>query len=400
MRVLILEPHASGHHASYLRWLVQAANQRRWKVAIASTRAALSHPTLRTLAGELDDVHFHLMTDVSVDDGRPVRSYRLMRREFAYWRSFNRAAAEVRKQEPIDAVILPYVDYCFYALALLGSPFYKLPWCAISMRLAAPPDTAVEDSSLTWKWRFARRLLGEPHLQALFSINPSVREVPPSWGSAAQLSKLRYLPDPAEYEIAGVRKELREALGVAEGQIAILVFGSIDERKGIDSLLDSLVAQEGLENYVVILAGRQSGNFRNGLRVDRWTQMVSSKRLIVMDRFLTNEEQNRLFTAVDIVWLGYRNHPYMSGVLVLAGKAGIPVLGTTEGEIGGLIAKYGLGVSARIDRPAEVASALHAMHDVRSRAEMGQRARSAFAGHTAESFGSGVMAAFHSLESP
>jgi hypothetical protein len=101
-----------------------------------------------------------------------------------------------------------------------------------------------------------------------------------------------------------------------------------------------------------------------------------------------------LFAAADVVWVGYRKHIYMSGVLVLAGRAGLPVVGTIEGEIGQLIMKHGLGSAARIDRPAEVATALRAMLDPSIRAEMGERAKRFFAQHTVENFGTRVLSAF------
>jgi glycosyltransferase involved in cell wall biosynthesis len=398
MRVLILEPHASGHHASYLRWLVQAAAAKRWSVVIASTRSALSHPSLATLASDFGDVRTHLIADFPVDDGRVVRAHRLLRREFVYWKAFNRAAAVVRGNVPIDAVILPYVDYCFYALAILGSPFGESPWCAISMRLQVAQDAANGRPRMSVKWRLAKRILASPALKKLFVINPSVENVPANWFSPAMRSKLRYLPDPAEYDFTGSRGESRAALGISNGQVAILVFGSIDERKGIDSLLNGLALQNDLDSYVVILAGRQSVNVRDQVQAAACAELLSQKRLIVINRFLTTSEQNRVFAAADVVWVGYRNHVYMSGVMVLAGKAGVPVLGSPEGEIGRLIAKYDLGYTARLDRPAEITSALRALLDAHKRAEMGEKAQSAFASHTMENFGAEVTAAFDSLQ--
>jgi len=401
MRVLIVEPHASGHHASYLRWIVKGAHARRWRVVIATSRAALSHPSLGCLSTDCGDVELHLIADLPIDGGPAVRKHRLIRRELLYWKAFKRAAAEVSRQSPIDAVILPYIDYCFHALAILGSPFRGLPWCGISMRLRLDIDESrsAPRSPSGLKWRLARRILGGKTLRMLFSINPSVQDMPSGWCSPALSSKLRYVCEPAEFHPAGGRDEARTALGIDAGKIAILAFGVIDERKGIDSLLNALVSHEDLENYVVILAGRQSAGVRNQLRIAPGADLESSNRLIVMDRFLTDIEQNALFTAADVAWLGYRNHIYMSGVLVLAGRAGMPVLGTRHGEIGRLIAKYGLGLSVSVDRPAELTAALLEMRDARTRTEMGQRARTAFAGHTAENFAAEILDAIRCQES-
>ena len=407
MRILILEPYASGHHASYVRWLAQAADARGWSVIVATTHASVSHPSLATLEANFRHVRFHVMADLPVGDVRAVRADRLLRREVVYWRAFKRVTADVRRNISIDAVVLPYIDYCFYALAIMGSPFGNLPWCAISMRLdvqqsaAAPhiatPDGAGDRLPISCKWRLAKRILKARALRTLFVINPSVEDVPPTWFAASSRSKLRYLADPAEYEPAGTRAESRAALGVLEDQVAILVVGSIEERKGLDSLLNTLAQQNGLGQWVVILAGKQSPVIRQQLRAAPCAELLAQKRLICIDRFLTDSERDLVLTAADAVWVGYRNHIYMSGVIVLAGRAGLPVLGTAEGEIGRLIAKHGLGLTARPDRPPEIAAALRAMLDVRTRTGMGQRARAAFAGHTVENFAAEVLAAFASL---
>src|ERR1700722_5832989 len=115
MRALILEPHANGHHATYLRWLVQAACSRKWDVAIATTRKALGHPALDALSDEFPNIAIHSINDSVGINGPAARSPVFVRRELAYWISFRQAVAEVQERLPIDFIILPYVDYCFYS---------------------------------------------------------------------------------------------------------------------------------------------------------------------------------------------------------------------------------------------------------------------------------------------
>ena len=397
MRILIVEPHADGHHASYVRWLVQAIVERRWSAVIATTAEATNHPSLRTIVADFRDVSWHLIEDIPRYAGWAGRHLRLMRREFAYWSEFRRIADEASAKNSIDAIILPYVDYCFFALACLGSPFRRFPWCAISMRLSVNREASKGNAAVPLKWRAARRLLGGSNLKALFVINPSVKDVPVKWCSPLMLSKIRYLRDPAEPQRMSVSpRASRSALGIEDGDVAVLVFGSIDERKGIDALLRTLAAYESLRNFRVILAGRQSEAVQSEIRAGRYAQLQLRNRLIMIDRFLTEAEQAMVFTAADVVWVGYWRHVYMSGVLVLAGKAGLPVVGTRDGEIGRLIADYKLGVSARVDVPSELEAALRAMLDARERVAMGKRGQAAFAGHSIENFGADVLGCFHS----
>jgi glycosyltransferase involved in cell wall biosynthesis len=393
MRLLIVEPHDSGHHAHYVRWLVQAAVRKRWNVVIATTSAALSHPLLKTIAADFAGVDTHLIEGFPAIDGPESRALRLLRREFSYWRIFRALAAEMRARSAIDAAVLPYVDYCFHVLSILGSPFGALPWCGISMRLQVMQRTDTGAPWLPFKWRIARRILRGAALRALFVINPSIQDLPARWLPRALLAKLQYLPDPAEPPARGSRGESRSSWRILDAQIVILVFGSLDARKGIDSLLAAVTSRAQFDNCVILLAGKLSEDVRGQLRREpSYVSLVEMRRLIVIDRVVTDDELDSVFAAADIVWVGYRSHAYMSGVLALAGRAGIAVLGTSEGEIGRLIAKERIGAAARIDRPAEVVAALSSMLDVRTRLEMGQRASAAFAGHTTEGFGDRVMA--------
>ncbi len=394
MRVLILEPHSTGHHASYLRWLVRAISRKNWSVVIATTEEAISHPALAGITSEFGDVEIYPFRESSAYFDALAGSSQLLWREIGYWQIFRRTVREVDAKSPVDLVILPYVDYCFYAMAILGAPFRRTPWCGISMRLAIADTTTAASRHLPWKWRMAKRLLASSKLKALFVINPSVTDVPSNWCTAKELSRLHYLPDPAEYEVADSRWKARATLGLANDKIAILVFGSIDERKGVDSLLAALAAQNDLASYVVILAGKQSPKMRKELLAPACTKMLSERRLIVFDQFVSEAELRRLLAASDVVWVGYRNHVYMSGVLVLAGKAGLPTVGTSQGEIGRLIIRHAMGAAARIDRPTEVAIALRKLLDGATRMEMGRRAKIAFDNHTVEGFGERVLSAF------
>jgi glycosyltransferase involved in cell wall biosynthesis len=262
------------------------------------------------------------------------------------------------------------------------------------MRLAVTRADVGHRSSLPLKWRMAKRILSESNLKALFVINPSVNDVPSSWYSPDRLARLRYLPDPAGHTVIGSKSNSRATMGLPSTAVVVLVFGSIDERKGIESLIGTLTAESDLEEYVVVVAGSQTAEMRKQMRESPYIELQARNRLIVLDRFLNDTEQGTLFTAADIVWVGYRSHIYMSGVMVLAGRAGLPVIGTVDGEIGRLITKHGLGAVAKIDEPAEVARALRVLRDRTARAEMGNRAQLTFASHTVENFGTSILAAF------
>jgi len=399
MRLLIVEPESHGHRGHYVRWLVVAAHRKQWDVVIATTKAASSHPIVRTLPSEFGNVAIHLMRDAAKRQDVHPTFWQLVRNDIASWRSFKQTVDEIRSTGPIDAVVLPYAEYCFFSLAIFGEPFWGIPWCAISMRLSLAQLGSVVNSSMPRKWRFAGRILRQPSLRALFVINPSVGDVPQTWYSPRVRARLRYLPDPGEDSGFVSRQEARVSLNLADTAVAILVYGWIDGRKGADALLQTLALEPELDEYVVILAGEQSTNTRDLLRSEPYARFREEKRLIVLDRFISETEQSAVFAAADIAWLGYRSHLFMSGVLVLAGRAGLPVIGTREGEIGRLVETHQLGAVAAIGQLSDIARALRRMRDATMRYEMGQRARRVFAAHSVDNFGDTVLATFDSQPS-
>lgn len=387
MRILILEPHGSGHHATYLRWIVEGVRARGWSCVVGTTTATLDHPLLKSLSwGRSDGIALQLL-EPRADWAGPVgKKLQQARREWGYLKTFRQAALQMQPRAKLDAVVLPYVDYCFHALALSNSAFGGLPWCGISMRLSLPAKPA----SQPWKWRLTGRLLRQPSLRALFSINPSVQDAPASW-FAGSSEKLRYLPDPAEQRTSRDRATARARLGIEADSLAVLVFGTIDERKGLEILIDSLVNAPHLARFVVIVAGRQSPSIRERMRSGASAQLRGKKRLIELDRFLSDDEQAMVFAASDVVWAVYVDHQYTSGVLVLAGQAALPVISSDVGEMAWMVHRYGTGLLVRGFERSEVASALASLQDEGVRAAYGERAKTAFALHTPGTFVAAVL---------
>jgi len=183
-------------------------------------------------------------------------------------------------------------------------------------------------------------------------------------------------------------------LGISPDALVILVLGAIDERKAVDALIDCLVTDTTLNPYTVVIAGRVAEDVRVYLKSPAPEALSASRRLFVVDRFLEDSELTNCFRATDAVWVGYRNHAYMSGVLVLAGMAGLPIVGTNSGEIGHLIERHLIGVGVDIKRRDDVAGGLRRLLDSDTRRHMGSRGRKVFAGHTVENFGELVLDSF------
>ncbi len=112
----------------------------------------------------------------------------------------------------------------------------------------------------------------------------------------------------------------------------VLVYGAINDRKGLFELVDALAQRtDGAHAPRLVIAGAQDEDTRAQLQraIARLT-----KAPVVLDRFISSETELDLFSVCDVVWLGYKGHYGMSGVLVQAFRFRKPVVATADGLIG------------------------------------------------------------------
>jgi glycosyltransferase involved in cell wall biosynthesis len=77
-----------------------------------------------------------------------------------------------------------------------------------------------------------------------------------------------------------------------------------------------------------------------------------------VDGYANSVTEEAAFRAADLVWLGYQSHFSMSGVLVLAAIAGVPVVSTHKGLIGWMTREHELGDVIDVERASEVTQCL------------------------------------------
>ena len=384
-RILIIEPYASGHRMTYVRWIVEGLLREGRRVVIATSRRAIDNPVLAGLRASHDSrVEFH------IERQEPSRSslpgvMGLVARQwhvFRWYRDASRAAASTRH---VVGVVLPYIDESIYAFALLGSPFGKVPLVAVTMRTTFDSSGArVSSRARTY---VVRRVLALRGLAALFSINGAGRSRP----GATLPGGLRYLPDPAEVRQVMGQREARSALAIPQHAFVLLVFGTVDERKGLRALLRGLEFGRDARRVVLLVAGVQSASIRELLASEPYAAWRSDGRIVTIDRFMDDADVGCVLAAADAVWVGYVGHEAMSGVVVLAGRACKPVVACAHGEIGRLVKGEGIGEVVDVEDADAVAAGISRLLAPLRYSECADRSKSAFIEHTPEIFSSTLL---------
>jgi glycosyltransferase involved in cell wall biosynthesis len=191
------------------------------------------------------------------------------------------------------------------------------------------------------KWRSIRerlfcKLLKLPELRAVYTIDellaPYIEKIDPSL-----IQRLQYLPDPAELPNNYNQATARARLNLSTEEFVILVYGAIDERKGIHFLLNAVRGQIFAKPLRLLVAGKHT---------PAMTDFLGREPLVTsIDQYVDAEVEEAVFRAADVVWLGYQGHYAMSGVLILSSAAGKSTIATQEGLIGWMTEKYVVGTA-------------------------------------------------------
>lgn len=363
--VLLMEPNSDGHRGPYAAWMAKGLNKRGVRVTLVTQVKSSFDPCYR----EINNFQER-------DGGEGVRIFpleaplleafyhrgnrNLVVSQFLYWRLFREWHNTIATSVAADVIFIPYLDYCFYAIAMLGSPFGNYPWVGLPMGpkfhfhymgIVSPPVPLVGLKKFMFFRVFKNRFL-----RNLITIDESLYEYLDQ--NKLNRKKMVMLPEPAEFDNLPAPGEAKKQLGLQASRRLILVYGTITQRKGIVDLVKALQHQMFPSNVDVLFAGRLQSDAIPLFMSPAVCELVSKKRVQLIDRFIENEEVAKLMAAADIVWLGYRSHYGPSGVLIQAERAGVPVIACEEGVIGWRTRRYGLG---KVVKPSDIGGVIKAV---------------------------------------
>ena len=371
INVLVFEPHATGHHGPYLEWMVKGLLSNKFRLTIITSTESMNHPSVEEIErlaisdkkGNLNLISYkNPLTFIGNSNGVGA----LFKREFFYWKMFRKWFHENADNIKPNVVFLPYLDYCLYAIGLLGSPFNKCPWVGLAMRPSFHYQKigvlAPQPALSTVKRLLFHRVLGNRFLRCLLSIDEPLIEYLKD--KNLPLEKYAFLPEPAALSDSPDSMTAKRQLGLPEQRKLILVYGAITVRKGVFELLKALQRPDFPENVDVLFAGKLSDDVNDALMLPANAELFARERLRLLNRFISKDEEPVLFSASDIIWLGYRQHYNSSGVLVQAASAGRPVIACREGVIGWQTKRHNLGAVVSPSDSDALIEAIYALLDV------------------------------------
>jgi glycosyltransferase involved in cell wall biosynthesis len=321
--VLVYEPRVEGHHLGYLKAISEDLLSAGYRLTLAVDTGAEAMAKIET---EMTTV-LAQATVLAANDG----SNKLRR------------VAALAARTQADLVFLPNLDEIGSAMlrrsalgimppkilrGKLGGIWHRPRFLgSLGFSLNQRAKAAGFARLLRGGW-FSHLLLLDPYLHADFKRRDPAA---PAF----------FLPDFFPADFAADRAAARRALDLPEDRRVFLFYGGGYRRKGLSLAVEAMRAMDRDEPAFLLCAGRQPDDreVAQGLAV-----LVREGRARVIDRYIFNAEEKQLFAASDVVLLPYRRHFGISGVLVRAIGAGLPVIASDEQLLGRLVREHDLGL--------------------------------------------------------
>lgn len=343
MRVQVFEQWRGGHYFNYLEALLPLLSELADEVVVSLTPLAARSPDFEAKLGwcrALSNICF----DVTVPEASPALPLRQRPRLLA------NLCQAVRRVRP-DYLLVPSADAQTLALGALGHlGVAPLPPKLISEATFhcgyGPAVVSRKQALKELAYRFAyagctwRRL----NFVNFLYFEHAVRQ------RYAWVRRARLVPDPVPQGPRLGREAARRLLGIPEDGRYLGLLGSLDARKAVPEMLAAFRAAQLGARDRLLLAGRLAPGFRPLLE-GPYRDWVKSGCLVVLDRFLSEDELQLGYGALDVACIAYRDFPGLASLLLKALAAGRPVLADDFGWAGALVRRFGVG---RVTRIADV----------------------------------------------
>lgn len=198
--------------------------------------------------------------------------------------------------------------------------------------------------------------------------------------------RLQYLPEPIEVGTSVGRESARKRLNLPLGRIIVACVGLLDERKGVDALLNAFCAMIDQTDALLVMAGATPSPVAQKIECASTIGALRS-RIVHVNRLLTEEEFTSYLCAADLISVLYVGHLGLASTVLRAAECRRWMLGCREGWVGETIARRGLGWTCDPLQPADVVATLRGALEALRKGEEEYPSTEWLKEHSPENFG-------------
>lgn len=348
MRVLIVEPDLTGHHAPYLRHMLSGVAELGQEAAVLTCLGAGQSPQFSL---HLQDVAAGVTWDerLSTFNRSPRYTHRL----------FSELLQAVERHKA-EHVWVPYADIVSLYLGARASIGWKARWPAGVQAEGLNFRSTFAYPAPHWRKHFSKTLsrlfVHRSNWDILHFLDPIpydaiCRKYP------HQSARFRVMPDPVE-SVPQTRTDVARAkLGIPTAGRYAGYLGLMADRGNAERLLAAFRRAKLSPDDRLLLAGPMSDSVRSCVDQD-YGDLLRSGRVIKVERHLSLEEVMLGVMACDLVCIPAKFRMGSSSFLIRAATAGRPVLADNFGWTGWAIERFELGWKADVGNVPAFARAL------------------------------------------
>ncbi len=389
MKLLIIEAYHGGHHTNYIEALLPSCLQALakgifTKVVIAITQTHFNQ--LKRLSVDVEKLANSGVTfDISFPNISPAPS---LRDRLALFKAMNNAvqahapdyllATSADYDVMVNAVLNRFAHYGAHTNVKAAGIFhYGLPKDLAQTKKEKLKQTIYETAWHKSSW------------QHVMMVNPVVYESLQTDNSTLK-ERLVLLPDPAPKQVAIDQQTARQQLGLPEAGFLLGFVGMMDARKAVPQVLIAFDSISHRSNTYLVLAGQLALEYQQLIK-NHFKHLLDSGKLILINRYLSQDEVEIAYQAIDVVTLLQYKRANLSANLIKAMIHDKPIIADDYGYTGMMMRRFKLGYACEVDDLDSIQVAMQrAIHEARDYTPINATKRlKTF--HEAENFGGMIV---------
>jgi len=393
MNLIYLEPRLEGHCATFLTIFLDHAQKDQ---SVKELHVVVGED-LATRTGIFPNNRLLGKVTVEYLDTQSLRACRegpLWRRGLSQWQ----IARNQLKYRNGAICLIPFFDQ-----TLLGAVLDRRHVKGVITGIIFRPPTKLDNTAQVGKivktlWKMCAYIISYRRATpVLFTLDEEYKNTTAN----VVARRFKFVPDP--FPLAGEFKWIsRESRSNSTSRTKFLLFGALNERKGIFVLLKSLrcLSDEEGRRSEFQFVGRLSDMDARAFQSELWDLRVvrPNLKLSLIDEYVEDKKLIRIIENSDVVLLPYQNHVGSSGGLYWAAAAHKPVIGQNSGLIGIHLLKFGLGLSCNTADPVSLTEAIRKfIWSDRTKFVSGARFDDFLRGHTPTNFYQALTTTFQRL---
>ena len=362
MKILIIETEIDGHYISlYLKNIVREILSRKIEtLTIITKKSAIADENYKFFKNKKINVFY-------IRDIKKPKKYNFLSMliyQLRYYFNIKKSFNTISKNKKFDLVYVNTLDHFDKALSIFGSPFKKVNFYGLFNHIRFHLSYFKLERNFLFSYFYEilfRRILKIKYLKNIFIVDDYIKTYLDIQN--VDNNKIIKVNEASNTHNTFISKKkeiaFRKKYLLTKNDFVILVYGAIRKDKGIKYLIKSVISNNFNKKIKIIIAGKCDSKTLNDIKQFQKLSNKSNFEIIIFNYFIDENFQNILFSASNLVWIGYTRYYGSSGVYYLAGHMKRPVIINNKGPLYNLNKKYKIGVATDVTDSKKVCNKIN-----------------------------------------